>query len=59
MHRIENGNESSEVKTVEDIKKIINPLLTPPTKQDDNDFYMDYGSDTCYHTITCKGECAS
>ena len=46
-------------KKVEDIKKIINPLLIPPTKQDDSDFYMDYGSDTSYHTITGKGDCAA
>ena len=59
IYRIVHGNESSEIKSVEDIKKIISPLLIPPTKQDDNDFYMDYGSDTSYHTITGKGECAA
>ena len=48
------GNESSEIKSVEDIKKIISPLLIPPTKEDDADFYADYGSDTSYHTITGK-----
>ena len=30
-----------------------------PTKDDDADFYSDYGSDTSYHTITGKGECAA
>ena len=59
IYRIVHGNESSEIKSVDDIKKIINPLLIPPTKQDDSDFYMDYGSDTSYHTITGKGECAA
>jgi sulfite reductase (ferredoxin) len=59
MYRIVHGNESSEIKSIEDIKKIISPLLTPPTKNDDSDFYMDYGSDTSYHTITGKGECAA
>ena len=52
-------NESSEIKSVEDLKKIIAPLLIPPTKEDDSDFYADYGSDTSYHTITGKGECAA
>jgi len=33
--------------------------LIPPTKEDDADFYADYGSDTSYHTITGKGECAA
>ena len=59
INRIVHGNESSEIKSVEDIKRIISPLLLPPTKNDDNDFYMDYGSDTSYHTITGKGECAA
>jgi len=26
---------------------------------EDADFYSDYGSDTRYHTITGKGECAA
>jgi len=59
IDRIIHGNESSEIKSVEDIKKIISPLLIPPTKEEDDDFYMDYGSDASYHTITGKGECAA
>ena len=59
IDRVVHGNESSEIKSVEDIKKIISPLLIPPTKEDDADFYADYGSDTSYHTITGKGECAA
>ena len=59
IDRIVHGNESSEIKSVEDIKKIISPLLIPPTIEDDADFYNDYGSDTSYHTITGKGECAA
>ena len=37
----------------------LNRLTTPPTKEDDPDFYFDYGSDTSYHTKTGKGECAA
>ena len=59
IDRIVHGNESSEIKSVDDIKKIIAPLLIPPTKEEDEDFYADYGSDTSYHTITGKGECAA
>jgi len=40
-------------------KKILEPLIVPPTKDDDPDFYLDYGSDTSYHTKTGKGECAA
>ena len=28
-------------------------------KDDDPDFYLDYGGDTSYHTKTGKGECAA
>ena len=53
------GNESSEIKSVDDMKKILSSLVIPPSKDDDPDFYSDYGSDTGYHTITGKGECAA
>jgi sulfite reductase (ferredoxin) len=59
IHRIVNGNEDSEVKSVVDIKKILEPLIVPPTIEDDPDFYLDYGSDASYHTKTGKGECAA
>jgi len=59
IDRIVHGNESSEVKSVEDMKKILSPLVIPPSKDDDPDFYADYGSDTSYHTMTGKGECAA
>jgi sulfite reductase (ferredoxin) len=59
IHRIVNGNEDSDVKSVNDIKNILESLVIPPTKEDDPDFYLDYGSDTSYHTKTGKGECAA
>jgi len=59
IDRIVHGNESSEVKSVKDMKKILSPLVIPPSKDDDPDFYTDYGSDTSYHTMTGKGECAA
>jgi len=59
IDRIVHGNESSEIKSVGDMKKILSPLVIPPSKDDDPDFYSDYGSDTIYHTITGKGECAA
>ena len=45
--------------TIGDIKKVLEPLVVPPSKDDDPDFYLDYGSDTSYHTKTGKGECAA
>ena len=59
IHRIVQGNEDSKIKSVVDIKKILSPMIEPPPKDKDNDFYLDYGSDTSYHTITGKGECAA
>jgi sulfite reductase (ferredoxin) len=59
IDRIVHGNESSEIKSVDDMKKILSPLVIPPSKDDDPDFYADYGSDTSYHTVTGKGECAA
>lgn len=59
IHRIVNGNEDSEIKSIVDIKKILEPIIIPPTIEEDPDFYLDYGSDTSYHTKTGKGECAA
>jgi sulfite reductase (ferredoxin) len=59
IHRIVSDSEDSNIKSINDIKKILEPLVIPPTKDDDPDFYLDYGSDTSYHTKTGKGECAA
>ena len=59
IDRIVHGNESSKIKSVSDMKKVLSPLVIPPSKDVDPDFYSDYGSDTSYHTITGKGECAA
>jgi len=59
IDRIVHGNESSKINSVEDIKKEIASLLILPKVEDEPDFYMDYGSDTNYHTVTGKGECAA
>ncbi len=59
IHRVVNEKEDSEIKSVVDLRKIMDQLAVPPTKEDDPDFYADYGSDTSYHTKTGKGECAA
>jgi len=59
INRVVNGNEDSEIKSIVDIKKILEPLIVPPTMDEDPDFYLDYGSDSSYHTKTGKGECAA
>jgi sulfite reductase (ferredoxin) len=59
LNRIVKGNENSQIKSVNDLKQILSPLVVPPTRDEDADFYADFGSDTKYHTITGKGECAA
>ncbi|MCH6585756.1 MAG: nitrite/sulfite reductase [Thaumarchaeota archaeon] len=59
IHRVVNNSEDSEIKSINDIKKVLEPLVVPPTKEEDPDFYLDYGNDTSYHTKTGKGECAA
>jgi len=59
MHRVVNNSEDSDIKSINDIKKVLEPLVVPPTKEDDPDFYLDYGTDSSYHTKTGKGECAA
>lgn len=59
IHRLVTDHEDSQVKSIADLKKILLPLTSPPTIEDDPDFYADYGSDTSYHTKTGKGECAA
>ncbi|RNJ77035.1 MAG: nitrite/sulfite reductase [Nitrosopumilus sp. D6] len=59
LHRVTTDTEDSDVQSISDIKKMLDPLLVPPTKDEDPDFYLDYGSDASYHTKTGKGECAA
>ena len=59
INRIVNGNEDSNISSLSDIKRELSPITMPPTKDEDPDFYLDYGSDTSYHTKTGKGECAA
>ena len=59
INRVIKGNENSKIKSINDLKQILAPFAVPPTKESDADFYLDYGSDTNYHTITGKGECAA
>lgn len=59
IHRIVNGNEDSKIKSINDFKQILSPLTVPPTKEQDKEFYADYGSDGSYHTKTGRGECAA
>lgn len=59
IHKIVTGHSDSQIKSINDIKKILLPFTVAPSITDDKDFYADYGSDSHYHTRTGKGECAA
>ena len=59
IHHLANNSGADEIKSLKDLQKMLAPMVTPPTKNDDPDFYLDYGSDSSYHTKTGKGECAA
>jgi sulfite reductase (ferredoxin) len=59
VHKIVTGHSDSNVKSIDDIKKILLPFTEAPSVESDKDFYADYGSDSGYHARTGKGECAA
>jgi len=59
IDRIIQGNGGPKVKSVNDIKDLLQSTIAPPLKEQDEDFYADYGSDGSYHTKTGRGECAA
>lgn len=58
VHNVVNG-AGSKTRDLAGLKRELEGLVVPPAKGDDPDFYLDYGSDTSYHTKTGKGECAA
>ncbi len=59
IRRIIEGNGGPNVKSVDDIKELLKSVVAAPTKDQDEDFYADYGSDGSYHAKTGRGECAA
>jgi sulfite reductase (ferredoxin) len=59
VHRVIDGNGGPGVKSLNDIKEILKPVLVAPTIEEDKDFYVDYGNDDSYHARTGRGECAA
>ncbi|HJT09862.1 MAG TPA: nitrite/sulfite reductase [Candidatus Nitrosotalea sp.] len=59
IHNVIEGNGSSKVKSINDIKELLKPVVAPPTIEQDSDFYVDYGNDGSYHARTGRGECAA
>lgn len=59
IYRVIEGNGGPKIKSLDDIKELLKPVVIAPTKDQDEDFYADYGSDGSYHTKTGRGECAA
>ncbi|OLC33729.1 MAG: ferredoxin--nitrite reductase [Thaumarchaeota archaeon 13_1_40CM_4_38_7] len=59
VHRIIDGNGGPNVKSLNDIKELLKPVVVAPTIDQDKDFYVDYGNDGSYHAKTGRGECAA
>ncbi len=59
ISRITEGNGSSKIKSINDVKELLKPVVAPPTIEQENDFYVDYGNDGSYHARTGRGECAA
>ncbi|MDE1764896.1 MAG: nitrite/sulfite reductase [Thaumarchaeota archaeon] len=58
LHNIVAGN-GNKIKSVNDIRELLKPIVAPPTMEQDSDFYVDYGNDGSYHARTGRGECAA
>jgi len=59
MRRVIQGNGGPNIKSIDDIKELLKPVVAAPTKDKDSDFYADYGNDGSYHAKTGRGECAA
>ncbi|MEX0763914.1 MAG: nitrite/sulfite reductase [Nitrosopumilaceae archaeon] len=59
VHRVISGYGGPNIKSIKDIKQILQPIVVAPAIEVDKDFYVDYGSDGGFHAKTGKGECAA
>lgn len=59
VHRVISGYGGPNIKSIKDIKQILQPTVVAPAIEVDKDFYVDYGSDGGFHAKTGKGECAA
>lgn len=53
------GGNGGKVKSINEVKELLKPVVAPPTMEQDGDFYVDYGNDGSYHARTGRGECAA
>lgn len=59
IHNVSVGSGTNEVKNMEDMKKILSPIIELPPLTSAPEFYKDYGNDTNFVAKTARGECAA
>jgi sulfite reductase (ferredoxin) len=59
IYKISNGNGDGEVKNIDDLKKLLLPIIELPAFSAAPDFYKDYGTDSNFVAKTARGECAA
>ncbi|MER5174734.1 MAG: nitrite/sulfite reductase [Candidatus Nitrosocosmicus sp.] len=59
VHKISIGQSDGKIKTLEDIKKILVPVIKLPSFAENPDSYKDYGTDSNFVAKTARGECAA
>src|SRR2546427_12063795 len=59
IHRVIDGNGGPNIKSLNDVKEVLKPVMVAPTIDQEKDFYVDYGNDGSYHARTGRGECAA
>jgi sulfite reductase (ferredoxin) len=59
IYNISIGHGNGQIKTLEDIKKILVPIAKLPSFDENPDSYKDYGADSSFIAKTARGECAA
>ena len=59
VYKISIGQGNGKTKTLEDIKKILAPVIKLPSFSENPDSYKDYGTDSNFIAKTARGECAA
>ncbi|KAA2283886.1 nitrite/sulfite reductase [Candidatus Nitrosocosmicus sp. SS] len=59
IHKVSVGSGTNGVKNMEDMKKILSPIIELPPLTSAPEFYKDYGNDTNFVAKTARGECAA
>ncbi len=59
IHSISIGQGSGKIKTLEDLKTILLPVVKLPSFNESPDSYKDYGTDSNFVAKTARGECAA